>query len=214
MRAYTAQEIMVRMNLKSKPIKHINACLPAVFVSFHLLDSKGRVIDVIHEEFDFAFKFFLGRSWKFFIILLKNFGSEDFHFLRSNKKSSADLNAFVFPAAISLSASASAFFQSNPLKYGGRVNAYLTSSATASPVLFLCSSFLYLFTSSRTLSDKVIVNSCVAIVLLLLIQNSIRIIPVSIYEKRLVKGVISHRGHRGLREKTKLCVLCDLCGKE
>jgi hypothetical protein len=47
----------------------------------------------------------------------------------------------VFPAAISLSASASAFFQSKSLKYGGNVNAYLINSVTAAFVLLLCEIF-------------------------------------------------------------------------
>jgi len=80
-------------------------------------------------------KFSLNVFGKPLVILLEGIGAEDFHFLRSAIRSSTVSKDLVFPKAISLSASASAFVQSNDLKYGGIVRAYLTNSAIASSVL-------------------------------------------------------------------------------
>ena len=88
----------------------------------------------------------------------EGFGAEDSHFLRSKIKSSMESNDLVFPAAISLSASASAFSQLNSLKYGGRHNAYLINSATASSVVGLFADFLYRSISSKISSGIFIVT--------------------------------------------------------
>lgn len=125
------------------------------------------MMNVVYEEPDFGSKLFLRKFGELFEIHLEAFGAEDVHFLRSEMRSSADLNDLVFPAAISLSASASAFFQSKSLKYGGNVKAYLSNSVTAFFVLLLCEAFLYFSISSKIVSDRVIVNSRVAMVFLL-----------------------------------------------
>jgi hypothetical protein len=172
---------MVTMYLKGKPIKHIYACFPAVFVPFHLFNSEGRVTYVIDKESYLVIKFFLCSLRKPLIILLKSISAEDFHFLRSERKSSMESNDLVFPAAISLSASASAFSQLNSLKYGGRDNAYLINSATAASVFGLFADFLYRSISSKTSSGIFIVNSRLAIFLFLLRQDNTPLVFKSIY---------------------------------
>lgn len=167
MRADAPEEIMIGMDFKCESVKHINARFPAVFMTLHLFGPEGWMMDVAHEKSDLVFKLFLRRLGELFEILLEDIGTEDFHFLRSERKSSMDLNDLVLPVAISLSASASAFFQSKPLKYGGSVRAYFINSVTASFVLLLCESFLYFLISSKVESDKVIVNSRDAIAFLL-----------------------------------------------
>jgi len=117
----------------------------------------------------------------------EGFGAEGFHFLRSAIKSSMESNDLVFPAAISLSASASAFSQLNSLKYGGRDNAYLINSATASSVVGLFADFLYRSISSKISSGIFIVNSRFAIFMFLLRQNTIQLAFKSIYTKTCFK---------------------------
>ena len=65
------------------------------------------MIDVVYRKLKLGIKFFLSGYWKSFVIFFKDFGPEDLHLLRSARKSSVDLNDFVFPDAISSSASAS-----------------------------------------------------------------------------------------------------------
>src|SRR4030042_2949606 len=117
--AYTTEEVIVTMYFKGKPIKNIYACFPAVFVPFHFLYSEGWMLDIVHKKLYLFIEFFLCSLGKPLVILLKGFGAGDYHFLRSAIKSSMESNDLVFPAAISLSASASAFSQSHSLKYGG-----------------------------------------------------------------------------------------------
>jgi len=157
------EEVIILMNFEGKAIEHVDACLPSVFVPFHLLNPERRVTDVIDKEPYLIIEFFLCSLGKPLVILLKGFGAEDSHFLRSKIKSSMESNDLVCPAAISLSASASAFSQSNSLKYGGRVRAYLIKSLTASSVLVLLADFLYRSISSKMSSVNVIFNARVAI---------------------------------------------------
>jgi len=178
---------MVTMYFKGKPIEHIYACFPAVFMPFHFFDSEGWMVDIVHKKLYLFIEFFLCSIGKPLVILLKGFGSEDSHFLRSAIKSSMESNDLVFPAAISLSASASAFSQLNSLKYGGRDNAYLINSATASSVFGLFADFLYRSISSNTSSGIFIVNSRFAIFIFLLRQNTISLVFKSIYTKHSFK---------------------------
>src|SRR3989337_4602078 len=140
-------------------------------------------VSVIDKESYLFIEFFLYSLGKPLVILLKGFGAEDYHFLRSAIRSSMESNDLVFPAAISLSASASVFSQSNSLKYGGRDNAYLINSATASSVFGLFADFLYRSISSKTSSGIFIVNSRFAIFMFLLYQNTIPLDFKSIYTK-------------------------------
>jgi len=117
------------------------------------------MLDIVHKKLYLFIEFFLCSLGKPLVILLKGFGAEDYHFLRSAIKSSMESNDLVFPAAISLSASASAFSQLNSLKYGGRDNAYLINSVTASSVFSLFADFLYRSISSNTSSGIFIVTS-------------------------------------------------------
>lgn len=142
-------------------------------------------MDVVHKEPYLFVKFLLNGFGKLFVILLECPGAEDFHFLRSAIKSSTVSKDFVFPAAISLSASASAFVQSKSLKYGGMVRAYLINSATASSVLFFWADFLYFSTSLKISSDRVIVNSLVPIYFLLFRENTIPLNYKSIFRDYL-----------------------------
>ncbi len=162
-RAETSEEVMVPVNFEGESIEHVDACLPAVFVPFHLLEPNGRMITIGYKELYLFIKFSLDDPGKVLIILLKGVGTEDFHFFRSVIRSSTESNDLVFPAAISLSASASASSQLNSLKYGGRVRAYLISSETASSVSVFFADFLYRSISSNTSSVKVIVNALDAI---------------------------------------------------
>ncbi len=172
MRADAPEEAIILMKFEGKSIEHINACLPAVFVPFHLLDPEGGMPDVMNKKLNLFIKFLLNGDGKSFIILLEDSGAEDFHFLRSAIKSSTLSKDFVFPLAISLSASASAFGQSKSLKYGGRVRAYLINSATASSVLVFRADFLYFSISSMISSASVIVISRCAMVSLPLQQHT------------------------------------------
>ncbi len=124
---------------------------------------------------------------KLFIILLEGFGAEDSHFLRSAIKSSTESNDLVCTAAISLSASASAFSKLNSLKYGGRDNAYLINSATASSMLGLFAYFIYRSISSNTSSGIFIVNSRFDIFMVLLCQKTIQSVFKSINAKNSLK---------------------------
>src|SRR4030042_4927651 len=105
---------------------------------------QGGMVNVGLEVPYLLIKFSLNVFGKPLVILLEGIGAEDFHFLRSAIRSSTVSKDFVFPAAIWVSASASAFVQSNALKYGGRVKAYLINSVKASSVLVFLADFLYL----------------------------------------------------------------------
>jgi len=135
--------------------------------------------------------FFCASLGKPLVILLKGFGAEDSHFLRSKIKSSMESNDLVCPAAISLSASASAFSQLNSLKYGGRDNAYLINSATASSVFGLFADFLYRSISSKISSGIFTVYSRFAIFMFLLRQNTIQLAFKSIYTNSFKRGKTS-----------------------
>jgi len=114
--ADTTEKVMVMIYFKGKPIEHIYACFPTVFMPFHFFDSKGWMVNIVHKKPYLFIEFFLRILGKPIVILLKGFGAEDSHFLRSAIKSSMESNDLIFPATISLSASASAFSQLKSLK--------------------------------------------------------------------------------------------------
>ena len=59
MRADPSEETITRMDLESESVEHIDTCFPPVFVTLHLFDSERRVMNIIKEELDLVFKFFL-----------------------------------------------------------------------------------------------------------------------------------------------------------
>ena len=116
MRADPPKKIVVIVNLKSKSVKHVDARFPSVFISLHLLYPKGRMLNILDKEPDLFLEKLLYAGRKLLEVFLKRFGPVDPHALRSARNSSTDEKDFTFPAAMSASASSSAFFQSNRAK--------------------------------------------------------------------------------------------------
>src|SRR4030042_2585119 len=165
---------------------------------------KGGMVNVGLEVPYLLIKFSLNVFGKPLVILLEGIGAEDFHFLRSAIRSSTVSKDFVFPAAIWLSASASAFVQSNALKYGGRGQAYLINSVTASSVFGFLADFLYLSISSMMSSAMVFVISRKTIAISLLHQHTIPKPVKSIYQHRYKSRVVVFMVTKAVISKTTL----------
>jgi len=108
----SSEKIMSCMDFKCEAIEHIDDSLPAVFVSLHLFDPERRVFGVLQEEPQLIFKSLLDMCRQLPEVLFKGIGVVNPHALRSASRSSTEEKDFTLPAAISASASFSAFCQS------------------------------------------------------------------------------------------------------
>jgi len=130
----SSEEKIIIVHLKGEPIKHVDAAFPAVFKPLHFLDSERRMSNILNEDAQFPIKKLLNAGGQLLVVLLEGCCKMDIHAFRSASKSSTEVKHATRPAAISASASASAFSQSKFRKYGGSVRAYLSSSKTAARV--------------------------------------------------------------------------------
>src|SRR3989337_1480302 len=101
---------IIPQNRKAK--KHINTGLPPILMRFHFFDTERGMMDICCKEKDLFVKLFLSSFWKFLIVAFKEVCAVNPHFLRSARSSLTLLKDLIRPSAMSLSASASAFFQS------------------------------------------------------------------------------------------------------
>ncbi|MCL5808901.1 MAG: hypothetical protein M1418_10265 [Deltaproteobacteria bacterium] len=152
--ADSSEENIIIVYLKREPIEHVDAAFPAVFKSFHFLDSERRMSTILNEDAQFPIKKLLNAGGQLLIVLLEGFCKMDIHAFRSASKSSTEVKHATRPAAISASASASAFSQSKFRKYGGSVRAYFSSSKTAARVSLMLL-FRLKFANSTAMSSGI-----------------------------------------------------------
>ncbi len=172
MRADAAEKIAVFMNLKGESVKHVDTGLPSVFMALHLLDPQGWMLNVLDKKPYLFREKLLNMRGKLQEVLFKRFGPFNPHALRSARNSSTVEKDFTLPAAISASASSSAFSQSKRAKYGGSVRAYFISSRMAALSSVICACFLKSAISLRNSSgiSRVILWAVFTPHLLLLIK--------------------------------------------
>lgn len=142
MRADSAEKIIVVMDFKGEAIKHGNTGFPAILKALHFFDPERRMFDVLHKKPYLLFENILYMRRQLLKVLFKGFSADYPHALRSARNSSTVEKDFIFPAAMSSSASFSAFSQSKALKYGGSDRAYFISSTTAVLSSPMCVRFL------------------------------------------------------------------------